>query len=130
MEPTVVGVKLIRLVHEDPEANVPGLELDMSCGQVELLSIVNPAAMLGFKPVPGTGNVSVALPIFVSVTVCGLSLLVEPTAVDAKVRLGASAKSNFTTALLPTSATKTLPLPSIATPRGPLKPLPSVLTVV
>lgn len=50
-EPSVVGVKLIRLVHEDPEASVPGLELDVSRGQVEPLPIVNPDAMLGFKPV-------------------------------------------------------------------------------
>jgi hypothetical protein len=123
-EPTVAGVKLIRLVHLDPEASVPGLELD--CGQVEPLPIANPGEMLGFKPVAGTGNVSGALPIFVSVTVRGL--LVEPTAVDAKLRLGGSAKSNFFTVLL--SATKTLPLPSTATPVGLLKPPPSVLTVV
>ncbi len=125
----MAGVKLIRLVQEAPAASVAALELDESCGQVELLAIVNPAARLGFRPVAGTGNVSAALPIFVSVTVCGLSLLVEPTAVAAKLRLGASAKSSFATALLPVSATKTLPLPSTATPWGERKPLPSALTV-
>src|SRR6266566_3768774 len=84
--------------------------------------------MLGFKPVAGTGNVSAAFPIFVSVTVCGLSLLVEPTAVGAKLRLGGSAKSNSSTAMLPLSATYTFPLPSTDTPWGKLKLLPRVTT--
>src|SRR4030088_2239850 len=115
--PTAVGVKLSRLVQDAPGASVAAVELDESCGQVELLSIVNPAAMLGFKPATGTGKVSAAFPILVTVTVCELP--VEPTAVDAKVRLGASAKSSFTSTLLLTSATKTLPVLSTATPSGP-----------
>ena len=93
-------------------------ELAVSCGQVEPLPIVNPVAMLGFKPVAGTGKLKVALPLLVKVTVCGLSMLVEPNAVEAKLRLGASAKSSFTIALFKVSATKTLPLPSAVTPAG------------
>ena len=106
IEPTAFGVKLIRLVHEDPGSSVAALEFEVSCGQVELSPIVNPAVMLGSKPVAGTGNVSAALPIFVSITVCGLSLLVEPTAVDAKLSLGGSEKSIFTTALCSLSSIK------------------------
>ena len=118
VEPTAVGVKLIRLVQDAPAASVPGLEVDVSCGQVEPLPIANPVGMVGFKPVAGTGNVSAVLPIFVTVTVCGLSLLIERTAVEAKVRAGASAKSSFTTAALPLSARYTFPFPSTDTPWG------------
>jgi len=49
------------------------------------------AAMLGSKPLEGTGRLSAASPTFSNVTVCGLSLLELPTAVVAKLRLGASA---------------------------------------
>jgi hypothetical protein len=94
MEPTVVGGKLIKLMQEAPAGSVVALKLS---GQVELLPIANPVAMLGFKPLVGTGNVGSALPIFV---VCGLSLLVKPIVVDAKLSLGGSAKSIFTTASL------------------------------
>ncbi len=56
--------------------------------------------MLGLFPLPGIGKFSTALPMFSTVTVCGLSLLVEPGAVNAKFRLGGSAKSSFNARLL------------------------------
>jgi len=59
--------------------------------QVEALSQAKFAATLGLVPVPGSGKVSVALPMLVIVTVCGLSLLVAPIAVEAKLRAGGSA---------------------------------------
>ena len=77
-----------------PTASVPGdEEVELTCGQAvpPLLFQVKLAAMLGSKPLEGTGRLSAALPTFSIVTVCGLSLLVAPTAVEAKLRLGASA---------------------------------------
>jgi hypothetical protein len=49
---------------------------------------------LAFVPVLGTGKVIAALPAFSTVTVCGLSELVEPTGVVEKVKLGGSAMSS------------------------------------
>jgi hypothetical protein len=79
--------------------------------------------MLGFSPLPGTGKFSAALPAFSTVTVCGLSLLVEPITVGAKLRIGGSAKSSFNTRLLPPSAMYTLPFPATATPEGAFRAL-------
>jgi hypothetical protein len=59
--------------------------------------IVKFVAMVGLLPGEGTGKVNGALPKFSTVMVCGLSGLVEPTGVEAKVRLGASARSSFKT---------------------------------
>ena len=50
--------------------------------------------MLGLFPLIGTGKLSAALPMFSTVTLCGLSLLVEPQGVAAKLRLGGSQKSS------------------------------------
>ena len=50
------------------------------------------AETLGFSPVPGTGNVSAALPMFRSVTVFGLSVLSVPTFELPKLKLGGVAK--------------------------------------
>src|SRR5436309_2476092 len=88
MEPGTVGAKLTAAAHEAPAARVAGLELDVTCGQVELLLKVNPVEMFGLNPEPGTSKVNGALPSLVSVTVLGLSELVEPTAVLANVKLG------------------------------------------
>ena len=77
-----------------PAASVPGAEEPLlSSGQAEapLSFNVKFAAMLGLLPVDGIGKVNVALPLFSIVTVCGLSVLVEPTSVLAKVRLVVSA---------------------------------------
>jgi len=52
------------------------------------------AVMLGLLPLDGIGKLNAALPTFSTVTVFGLSVLVAPTAVLAKVRLGGSAKSS------------------------------------
>ena len=130
--PAVVGTKLMGNRQEAPAASDPAVEeLALTSGHAvaPLLARVKFAAMFGLFPVEGMGKFSIALPIFLTVTVRGLSLLAEPTCVEAKVRDGGSAKSNSFTALLPESATKTFPFPSTATPWGPLKPLPRVLTV-
>src|SRR5665213_1069092 len=107
MLPPVVGVKLmgnVQLVFAGTEADDP--EELVSSGQAvpPTLFRVKPVEMLGLVPVPGMGNVSAALPMFSSVTVCGLSLLVEPTAVDANVSDGALLMVSFTTFLLAASA--------------------------
>src|SRR5665213_117659 len=46
--PPVMGVKLTTSVQEAPAGSVAGAEPALSCGQVELLSIVKPGVMLGF----------------------------------------------------------------------------------
>ena len=88
MLPGIVGVKLSTSVQEDPTANVAVLETGESCGQVELLSRVKFAEILGFWPVVGISKVNAALPWLVIVTVCGLSVLVAPTTVVAKLSVG------------------------------------------
>jgi hypothetical protein len=55
-------------------------------------------AMEGLLPEVGIGKLSVAFPLFHTVTVLGLSLLVEPAAVVAKLRLGGSETSIFSSA--------------------------------
>ena len=89
--PSASGVKLIEPVQDAPAASVAALEPVVSCGQVEPAPIVKPAVMLGLLPLPGTAKVRLALPALIIATVCGLSALVEPTGVVAKVRLGGSA---------------------------------------
>jgi hypothetical protein len=103
MLPKEVGAKLIGRVHEAPAASVPADD--------EVLPVIGQAVppellkakfveMLGLLPLDGIENVSAVFPLFDSVNVCGLSLLVVPTTADAKLRFGASAKSNFTTWLV------------------------------
>jgi hypothetical protein len=119
--PAAVGAKLMGNWQDAPAASVAGAEeLTLRTGQAEdpLLFRVKFAAMLGLLPVDGIGKVNVAFPMFSTVTVCGLSVLVEPTAVLAKVRLGGSARSSFATRPLPASATRTFPPPSTARPVG------------
>ena len=92
IDPATVGAKLMGRVHEVPAAKVPVDEdvLPVS-GQVPALVLlrVTFAEMLGLLPVWGRGKLRFALPMFSSVIVC--EALVEPTLVDAKLRLGASA---------------------------------------
>ena len=117
-------------MQEVPAARVAALDEVVSCGQVELPPMVKPDAMVGFRPEVGTGKVSVALPLFVTVTVCGLSELMEPTAVLKKLSAGGSAKSSFSTKLLLVPVKNTLALASTAMPAGLPALLLSVLTVV
>jgi hypothetical protein len=98
--PAAVGVKLMGSWQDAPAASVPVVEEALlRSGQAEapLLLKEKFAAMLGLLPVDGIGKVNVALPMFSTVTVWGLSVLVEPTTVLAKLRLGGSAKSSFST---------------------------------
>ena len=98
-EPTDTGVKPMGNSQEAPAASDPSVvEVELTTGQ-SVVSLVKFGAMLGLLPAAGTGNVSVALPAFSTVTVCGLSPLVVPIGVEAKVKLGASTKSSFSTPL-------------------------------
>jgi hypothetical protein len=94
----VVGVKLTGNRHDRPGKSVPAVEepaLTRGHADAPLLLRVKLVEMLGLLPAAGTEILSAALPMFPTVTVCGLSLLVEPTTVLAKPKLGGSAKSYF-----------------------------------
>jgi len=89
-----------------PAASVPTVEDPLSTNghaDVALLFQVKFVVMLGLFPVAGTGKISAALPVFSTVTVSGLSLLVDPISVAAKARLGGSVKSSFSTMKSPSS---------------------------
>ena len=66
-------------------------------GQVLLGSRAKLAEMAGSLPLPGIGKLSVALPMLKSVKFCGLSELVAPEAVVAKLADCGSATSSFST---------------------------------
>jgi hypothetical protein len=86
--PAAVGAKLIGSVQDAPTASVPADEAVLPInGQAvpPVLFRVKFAAILGLFPLVGIGSVSAIFPLFHSDTVCGLSLLVELTAVDAKL---------------------------------------------
>ena len=96
--PVVVGKKsMLRL----QLAFAASEKLDVQSGGVPLpVARVKSAGRVR----PGATAVSAALPKFSTVTVCGLSLLVEPTFVEAKLNDGgAPAKSSFSTRVLLTS---------------------------
>src|SRR5579875_1442457 len=90
MAPAAVGVKLMGKVQELPAASDPWEDVVSRIGHVADASIAKFAEIDGFCPVAGAGKFSVALPLFSSVTVFGLSLLVALTAVAAKLSVGAS----------------------------------------
>ena len=75
-------------------ASVPAVELAVTSGHADsaLLLRRKSAEMLGLFPLLGAGNVSGALPMFCTVTICGLSLLVEPAGVAAKLSEGGVAR--------------------------------------
>jgi len=88
--PAAVGAKLIGRVQDAPTARVPVDEAVLPIkGQTvpPVLFSVKFDAILGLLPFDGIGSVSAVFPLFHRATVCGLSLLVEPTAVDAKLIL-------------------------------------------
>src|ERR1035438_10160859 len=102
--PVTGGIKLMGNRQDWPAASVPAVEDPaLTGGQVDapLVFKVKFAAMLGLLPILGTGKLSAALPTFSNVTVRGLSPLIEPGSVAAKLRLGGSAKSSFNTPLFP-----------------------------
>src|SRR5208282_2711129 len=76
---------------------------------------------------PGATASSDWLPMFCTVTDCGLSVLVLNTTVAAKLNVGTPERSTSTTWLLLKSPMKTSPAPSTAIPVGPLSPLPTVV---
>ena len=71
--PAAVGPNSMLLVQLAPAARVPGFMevVAESSGQVDDAPRRKPAAMLGFKPVAGTGKLRSALPMFCRVTDCG-----------------------------------------------------------
>jgi hypothetical protein len=127
--PAVVGVKLMDNRQGLPATSVPVVEAPALISGHEdtpLLFSVKFAEIFGLFPLLKTGKFSAALPMFSKVTDWGLSLLVEPMTVAAKLKLGGSAKSSLNTRLLPASTTYTLPLPTTATPEGQLRLLVGV----
>jgi hypothetical protein len=87
--PAAVGAKLIDRVQDAPTASVPADEAVLPTnGQAvppELFK-VKLDEILGLFPLDGMENANGVVPLFQMVTVCGLSLLVEPTAVVAKLK--------------------------------------------
>src|SRR5579863_4789858 len=67
---------------------------------------------------------------FSTPTVLGLSVLVEPTFVAAKLKLGAVTRFTSTRFPVDQSVMKIFPLPPRATPSGNVNPVPSVATLV
>jgi len=106
--PVPAGVKLMGRMQVALAANVPAdPEVVVSSGQAVLPTLFRLKLVperFGSVPVPGIGNVSAVVPRFSSVTVFGLSLLVEPTVVEAKFRVGAVPRFSLTTTLLVASA--------------------------
>ena len=79
--------------------------------------VPEPVTWRKFGPVttsPGATAANDWLPMFWTITDCGLSLLVPPGGVDAKLKLGTCESCTSTTLLLPASAMKTSPAPSTA----------------
>ena len=98
--PPAGAVKLMGNKQDCPAASVPTVEEPvMISGHADFrpLPKVKFVPMLGLFPLFGIGKFNVALPTFMTVTVRGLSLLVEPGAVNAKLTLGGSARSSFNT---------------------------------
>ncbi len=107
-EPAAVGTKLMGNWQNAPGASVPAAEEPLLIsGQADAAPVLSVkfAVMLGLLPLDGIGKLNAALPTFSTVTVFGLSVLVAPTAVLAKVRLGGSAKSSSNARLFCVSAT-------------------------
>ena len=76
-------------MQDAPAASVPADEAVLPInGQAvpPVLFKVKFDAILGLFPLDGIGSVSAVFPLFHSVTVCGLSLLVEPTFVDGEAQ--------------------------------------------
>ncbi len=98
--PVTAGVKLMGNRQPAPAASIPGVEEpEATSGHAEawLLFRAKFAAMLGLVPIGGIEKLSAAFPLFSSVTVCGLSLLVKPAGVDEKLSEGGSTTSTFKT---------------------------------
>lgn len=86
--PGVAGEKLTEYMQVAPDERAPGLDIELTIGQVVRLPRLKLDEMLGLLPELGVGKMSAPVPLFSSVIVWGLSLLVKPTAVDANLRVG------------------------------------------
>ena len=105
--PGTVGAKFTPMVHAPLIARV-----------VLELHVDEPLSEKFADAVARPLSTSEALPSLVSVTVCGLSLLVEPSLVVAKLSGAGVALVSCWMELVPRSATRTLPLGSSATKAG------------
>lgn len=108
--PTIVGVKLMGSVQLVWAGNDPDALLLLPTSGQELLPLLLSVKLveeiLGSFPEEGIGKLRAVLPMFSTVTVCGLSLLVLPTAVvGTKVNEGGVLTTISFTALLPLSPT-------------------------
>ena len=117
--PALVGRKLMGRMHCSPAVSVASEEdVLVTSGQAVEAELESEKfdEMLGLSPVPGIRRLRGALPLLAIVTVFGLSELVEPTFVDRKLNEGGALRGSSFTKLWLSSATKTSPLPSTATP--------------
>jgi hypothetical protein len=105
IEPKVAGVKLTTYSQELPLASEAALDALLSVGQVVELPRLKFEEMLALFPELGVGKFRVAFPMLSTTTNRGLSLLVEPVWVFAKLRLGNAERLTLRTLLLPTFAT-------------------------
>src|SRR6185312_1648569 len=120
------GEKLMRSVQDWFAGRVADAEKVDNSGQ-EPPETTKPEVMLGLVPLPGTAKVSGVLPALTMVTVCGLSVLVEPALVVAKCKAGGSTRSSFQMVDVEWPMKKTLPLPSSATP--PISFVPAAIAL-
>jgi hypothetical protein len=123
IEPEVEGAKLTRYSQEAPEASEAGFEAVLSVGQVVELPRLKFVEMLALFPEVGAGKFSAAFPMLSTTTSWGLSLLVEPTAEDVKLRLGGVARLIFRTVWSPVFAIYIFPSASKTIPRGLFSPV-------
>src|SRR5271170_4402620 len=105
MLPVVCGVKLMPKLQFAPGNSEKVL--------VQFVGAPEPATKFALTLKPGETSFSCSLPMFCIVTDCGLSVLVLPTAVEAKVNVGGCEDGSSTTSGF---AMKISPAASTATP--------------
>jgi hypothetical protein len=121
MGPATVGTKSMLRLQLAPAASEKLL--------VQSAGVPEPATFVKFVPTvrPGATAFNDWLPMFCAVTDFGLSVLVLPSTVGAKLNVGGCERFTSSTRLLLKSAMKTSPTPSTAIPRGLSSPLPTVI---
>jgi hypothetical protein len=102
--PMFVGTKSTAYWQDAPWVSVCDPVAGYTSGQVVAGSNMKPVLICGFVPATGT-NVSDELPMLPSVATIGLSTLVAPTFVSAKLKMGGEVTVTFTMAPLVLLAT-------------------------
>ncbi len=115
--PVACGLKLTGREQADPGAS-PEASVSFEFEHTALPSVKLTVETAGYAE-----KVNGMLPLLATVTVCGLSLLVAPSAVAAKSNDGGVARVISSTTPLLALPTKILPLLSTAMPMGVLKPV-------